>query len=202
MITDPTITVPRPELTMPPDVAALVMDCYGAAQTILEYGSGGSTVLASEMTGKHVVSVESDRGWVRKMRRWFIANPPAQDTTVDVVLSDIGPTTDWGHPAGDDHWRRFARYPLGIWQRDGFRHPDVVLVDGRFRIGCALATAFNVTRPVTLLFDDFTRHTGFRQVEEYLGRPEMTGRMARFRVEPTPVPAHRLLQIIKFMSRP
>lgn len=187
---------------MPDEVAELVADAYARADTILEYGAGGSTVLAADLPGKHITSVESDRGWVRRMRRWFSANPPAQGTSVDVVWADIGKTSDWGHPADEGDWRKFAHYPLGVWQRRVTPHPDVVLVDGRFRIGCALATAFNITRPVTLLFDDYTRHRGFRQVEEYLGAPTMTGRMARFRIAPAAIPANRLLQIIKFMSRP
>lgn len=192
----------RPSVIMPDEVAGLVRDTYAQADTILEYGAGGSTVMAAELPDKHVVSVESDRRWVRCMRRWFVANPPAEGTTVDVIWSDIGKTAEWGHPADDSDWRKFASYPLGVWQRRKVPHPDVVLVDGRFRIGCALATAFSIERPVTLLFDDYTRRKGFSQVEEFLGVPVMTGRMARFRVAPATVPANRLLQIIKFMSRP
>ncbi|MBK0326585.1 hypothetical protein I5535_04690 [Rhodobacteraceae bacterium F11138] len=196
-----TMDMQPPGLTMPPDAAELVTRVYERAQAILEYGAGGSTVLAANMAGKHVTTVESDRAWVRRMRRWFQSNPPGDGTTVDVVWANIGDTTDWGHPVNDDSWRRFSNYPLRIWQRDGFRHPDAVLVDGRFRIGCALATVFSITRPVTLLFDDYTRHASYRQVEEYLGQPRMTGRMAEFRVKPAAIPADRLLQIVKFMSR-
>lgn len=194
--------IERPPLTMPEREAALLEACYRDADNILEYGAGGSTVLAAELSGKHITSVESDRRWVRRMRRWFALTPPVQGSSVELVWANIGATSDWGHPADDTAWRRFADYPLGIWKRKGLPHPDVVLVDGRFRVGCALATAFNITRPVTLLFDDYTRHNGYRQVEGFIGVPEMTGRMARFRVEPAAIPADRLLQIVKFMSRP
>ena len=43
-------------------------------------------------------------------------------------------------------WKRFSRYPLG--DLGGGPHegqPDVVLVDGRFRTGCALAAAFHTS---------------------------------------------------------
>lgn len=194
--------VERPALTMPKAEAGVLRAAYERAGTILEYGSGGSTVLAAEMPGKHVTSVESDRKWVRMMKRWFAVHPPAKDTRVDVVWANIGPTRNWGHPDDMDEWRRFAGYPLAVWRRDGFRHPDVVLVDGRFRIGCALACAFNITRPVTLLFDDYTGRSWFHQVEEFLGEPEIVGRMGIFEVTPQPIPADRLLSIIRFLQRP
>lgn len=178
-------------------------ETYKNAGVILEFGSGGSTVLAAEQPGKHVMSVESDRSWVRKMKRWFAANPPAEGTTVDIIYADIGPTKAWGHPEGHSAWHRFARYPLSIWGSDRYRHPDVVLVDGRFRIGCALATAFHVTRPVSLLFDDYTNRSRNKQVEEFLGAPRrIVGRMAEFAVAPIAVPADRLMKIIRFMQRP
>jgi hypothetical protein len=121
---------------------------------------------------------------------------------VDLVWANIGPTRNWGHPVDLSQWQNFASYPLGVWQRDGFVHPDVVLVDGRFRIGCALATAFGITRKVTLLFDDYASRGWFAQVEEFLGTPRLVGRMAVFEVAPMAVPADRLTKIIRFMQRP
>lgn len=191
----------RPELTLPESEAALLRDTYGAADTILEYGSGGSTALAAEMPGKTVFSVESDKDWAQMMRRWFTANPPLAQS-VDVIWSDIGPTKDWGHPADESEWRRWPRYALEVWGLPEFRQPDVVLVDGRFRVGCALATAFLSTRPVTLLFDDYANRTHYHRVRDFLGTPEITGRMGLFRVTPQPIPPARLLQVVNSFLRP
>ena len=52
----------RPTLTLPEAEAALITAAYDKAEVILEYGSGGSTVLAADL-GKKVVAVESDRDW-------------------------------------------------------------------------------------------------------------------------------------------
>lgn len=194
--------IDRPVLTLTAPEAEALRTAYAQAEVILEYGSGGSTVLAAEMPGKHVTSVESDRKWARMMQGWFAANPPAEGSTVDIVWSDIGKTRDWGHPKDDSEWRRFPDYPLKVWRKKGFRHPDVVLVDGRFRIGCALATAFSILRPVTLLFDDYTKRHWFARVEEYLGTPHIIGRMAAFEVAPMAIPPDRLLQVIRYMTRP
>lgn len=193
----------RPELTFPDTEAAAVRAAYDAAGVILEYGSGGSTVMAAEMAGKRVFAVESDRDWALMMRAWFDASPPAAGTEVDVIWSDIGPTREWGYPTGNDSWTRYARYPLEVWDLPEFRQPDVVLVDGRFRPGCALAAAFRTDRPVTVLIDDYKRRKQYHAVERFLGGPHrLHGRMAEFHVTPMPVPADRLLTIIEMMTRP
>ncbi len=192
----------RPGLTLPDAEAALLRDAYAQAGVILEYGSGGSTVMASELPGKTVFSVESDRDWARMMRDWLSANPPAPGTAVDILWADVGATREWGRPVDDGEWRRYSRYPLEVWQLKSFQHPDVVLVDGRFREGCALATAFLAERPVTLLFDDYIGREQYHQVEEFLGQPVITGRMARFDITPQAIPPRRLLRIMQLTVRP
>jgi len=195
-------TVSRPKLTLPKAEAALLREAYAKADVILEYGSGGSTVMASEMPGKTVFSVESDRNWAQMMRDWLSANPPAEGTRVEMLWSNIGETKEWGYPVDDSQWRRFALYPLEVWQLPQFRQPDVVLVDGRFRHGCALATAFLTQKPVDLFVDDYSVRPRYRKMEEYLGTPTMTGRIAQFRVNPTPIMPAKLMQVIKFMQNP
>ncbi len=195
--------VERPKFTMPPAVQEVLRARYADADVILEYGSGGSTVVASEMPGKQVYSVESDQNWIEKMHRWFENNPPVDSTSIEIVWADIGPTKAWGSPANPALWRRFADYPLGIWGRDNLRHPDLVLVDGRFRMGCALATAFSVSRPVTLLFDDYLDRPRMHAVESVLGKPTKTvGRMGIFDVKPTDVPVDRLRFVVRAMTSP
>lgn len=193
-------TLSRPELTLPEPEAEALRTAYAAAEVILEYGSGGSTVLAGEL-GKTIWSVESDAAWAQMMRDWFAANPvPGR---VHMIHADIGPTKEWGQPAGHKEWRKFAAYPLAVWDQKGFQQPDVVLVDGRFRAGCALATAFRTARPLTLLFDDYAKRDHYHVVEEFLGQPDaMIGRMACFTIEPTPVPASDLLRVVHLMTRP
>jgi hypothetical protein len=194
--------IERPELTLPEAEAERLARAYAEADVILEYGSGGSTVLASEMTGKTVFSVESDHAWAEMMRGWFVQNRPADGTKIDVIWSDIGETGEWGKPLNRGGWRHYADYPLAVWQREEFRQPDVVLVDGRFRPGCAMAAAFCTRKPVTLLVDDYKRRKGYHVIEEFLGAPRLIGRMAEFDVAPIAVPPDRLLPIIKMMMRP
>ncbi|MBL4916347.1 hypothetical protein [Szabonella alba] len=193
-------TLSAPELTMPPEAADLLRETYAGAGVILEYGSGGSTVLAGSMPGKRVFAVESDTGWITRMKDWFAGNPPASK----VVLhhGDIGPTGKWGHPVDESHWRRFLNYPLTVWDRPDFAHPDVVLVDGRFRIGCFLAVLMRITRPVTLLFDDYTGRASYRAVEDFARPAGFAGRMARFEITPRPPRPEEFGRWVKLMQRP
>ena len=59
-----------PKLTLPPEEAEVLRDAYAAARVILEYGSGGSTLLAGENPEVVIFSVESDANWIAMMQRW------------------------------------------------------------------------------------------------------------------------------------
>ncbi|MFN3937481.1 MAG: hypothetical protein ACK4KW_07860 [Gemmobacter sp.] len=191
----------RPVLMMPPDEAGAVRAAYDGAGTILEYGCGGSTAMAAEMTGKTVFSVESDATWLGRMRRWFEANPPRADRVV-LHHADIGPTRDWGHPADESRIRRWPGYANSVWDHPGFEHPDVVLIDGRFRAACLITVALRIVRPVLALFDDYRDRKPYHRVEELVRPSGMIGRMARFDLEPRPVPADRLGWIASLYLRP
>ncbi|PYE81292.1 class I SAM-dependent methyltransferase [Pseudoroseicyclus aestuarii] len=189
-----------PELTLPPQEAAALRAGYEAAEVILEYGTGGSTLMAAQLPGRAVFGVDSDPDWIAGLEAWFGANP--SEARVVLHHGDIGPVARWGYPAGSQSWRRFQRYPLGVWDRDDFRHPDVVLIDGRFRAACYLTVLFRITRPVTVYWDDYTDRPGYREVERLSAPVALHGRMAEFRAEPTPVPPEALDWVIGTYARP
>jgi hypothetical protein len=190
----------RPNLTMPEQEAAALRAAYASADVILEYGSGGSTVMASEMPGKSITSVESDGDWAAMMQRWFEENPPVSSVAIHHV--NIGPTKAWGMPKGNAAFQRWPDYPLNVWGLPGFRHPDVVLIDGRFRPACLLATALHISHPVTAFVDDYTPRAAYHKVEAVLKPVALHGRMAEFRVEPMQVQADRLLWLMRFFLKP
>ncbi|MEM6589378.1 MAG: hypothetical protein AAF641_13095 [Pseudomonadota bacterium] len=194
--------ITRPELTLPAAEAELVRAAYADARVVLEYGSGGSTVMGAEMPGKRVFSVESDQAWAQMMRDWFDQNPPATGSEAQIIWSDIGPTKEWGHPKDSEEYLRYARYPLEVWDLPEFEQPDVVLVDGRFRPGCAMAAALRTQKLVTVFIDDYSKRKHYHRVEKYLGQPRLTGRMAEFAVTPLRLEAGELLTLIDMMTRP
>lgn len=171
-----------PELTFPDEEAALVRARYGEAGTILEFGSGGSTVLAASAPGKFVISVESDRQWAIDLQLFI--DRSALPSPAIVWHVDIGETGRWGRPVSDEEWRKFHRYPVSIWSEPFFHHPDVILIDGRFRPACLVAAALRISRPVTVLFDDYFDRPAYHVVERISQPLRAAGRMAEFRLHP------------------
>lgn len=167
---------------MPEAEAAHLLAAYEEAQVILEYGSGGSTRAAAQMSGKLVFSVESDRDWARSLRREIAAFPPRSQ--VIILHVDIGRTGPWGRALDESAWRNYHRYPNAIWDEPYFRHPDLVLIDGRFRAACLLTVALRASRPVRVLFDDYHDRPKYHMVERILQPVRSIGRMAEFHVEP------------------
>jgi hypothetical protein len=139
-------TISRPELTLPEADGTHLRAACANATAILEYRADGATVMAADMPGKRVWLVESDADRVHMMRGSFDAHPPAHGSEVEVIHADIGATRQWGHPRGRGGYLRYARYPLGPWER-GDIVPDLAVVDGRFRTVCALAAELHTAAP-------------------------------------------------------
>lgn len=188
-----------PVLTLPAHEANILARACDAASVVLEYGSGGSTALAAQHSDV-VISVESDAEWLDGMRTWFASDKPR----AEVILhhADIGPTGKWGMPAGARSFRNFPRYALEIWDHPRFSHPDLVLIDGRFRPACLLATAFRINRPVTVLFDDYAERPAYHGVEAMFRPAAMHGRMAEFHLKPTVLPANQLAWAMGWFLKP
>lgn len=190
----------KPKLTFPKAEADWVKERYRRANVILEYGSGGSTVFAGEQLGATVFSVESDLIWAANLAEWFDENPPLANVQLHPV--DIGKTEEWGRPVGHGGWRRFHRYPITVWDREDFQHPDLVLIDGRFRAACFLTVMLRIERPLTVLFDDYTERKPYHIVERYAEPTETRGRMARFDLTPSAFPTADMALIFETFTRP
>lgn len=177
------MSTPLPEIAMPPAEKAAVEDHYRRAGTILEYGSGGSTVFAARHTTANLVSIESDGAWAENLRRG-LAEAGLMRAGIDIRHVNIGPTKEWGMPVTHNEWRRYLKVPMAVWQDEAPVVPDLVLIDGRFRLGCFAAVLLHTTRPVTVLWDDYVKRSYYHLAEDWVPVAERIGRMARFEVTP------------------
>ncbi len=172
----------EPKIHMPEPEAEALREAYRAASVIGEYGAGGSTAFAATECRARLHSIESDRAWVQKLRDWIAAHGTDPDR-ITVEHCDIGPTGPWGRPTNMGRWHSFWTYPYALWRDPGF-DPDLVLIDGRFRIACLAACALHCRKPLTVLFDDYAERAYYHLVEEIIPRAGLTGRLARFELTP------------------
>jgi hypothetical protein len=170
----------KPDLVFSEPVKEYLTEAYAKAETIFEYGTGGSTVLAMGMDAKTVVSVESDWNWLSRVNN-YIDRYPSTSTYIP-YFADIGPTKSWGQPTDDRRWRKFPDYAFGIWNFAEARGlvPDLVLIDGRFRIGCFIASMLNVSKSTAILFDDYTNRWPYHIVERFAEPVLFVDKMAVF----------------------
>ena len=167
---------------MPEACAAHFAAALRSSVCYLEYGAGGTTVAACAARVPVIVSVESDAAWLAAVRRRIEPYPPMLGR--HLLHADIGPTTRWGHPEGEAHWRSYSRYPLGAWEfcRSHGLAPDLVLVDGRFRLACCLAALLLARPGCRVLVDDYLERPGYSEIERFAPRPLLVDRMAEFTV--------------------
>lgn len=151
----------------------------------VEYGAGGSTLLAAG-GGSVVISAELSRRWAVAVSR---ALPAHADARSKVLHADVGITGDWGWPfdrrqtqRNVARWTNYVKCPWTYLQSLGLC-PEVVLVDGRFRVACAafsmMVSAKNGWSP-RIFVDDYRDRPQY-QVLETIGLCVcMHGRMAEF----------------------
>ncbi len=125
------------------DGLSFFLDRIKSCACYLEFGSGGSTVVVAKL-GVPFTVVESDRQFLSAVRRKVDSGPNRPGRRF--LFSNIGMTTDWGCPLFDDttpmRIAKWRRYPFAPWPMSPL--PDLILIDGRFRVACALVTIKNL----------------------------------------------------------
>jgi hypothetical protein len=157
-----------------------------SARNYLEYGSGGSTILANKLVNT-LVSVDSDASLLADVRR-KLAEEPGRKAMTKLIHVNIGLTHDWGMPVFTKPTRRRVRrwedYPSAPWRyfRSIAQQPDLILVGGRFRVACVLESLLSLS-PLSntqILLDDYAERPHYQVVERFADL-EMAGRMAVLR---------------------
>lgn len=141
--------------------------CYG------EYGCGASTIWVAKNCGTKIISVDTSRDWIEKVR-----TDVADASSPTLVHVDLGELGDWGRPV--DYCRRshivdYLRAPF-----TGNDKPDTILIDGRFRVACFLQSILLADAGTVIFFDDYVSRRHFHIVEEYLPVHSTSGDQAQF----------------------
>ena len=113
------------------------------SRNYFEFGCGGSTVFCDSPL-RRIKSVDNNEEWLNKVR-------PLVQATTELIYVNTGPVLEYGNPADLTQIAEFAKYSLAFGKRD--RDTDLVLVDGRFRVACALQIVLSDYAGIVLLHD-------------------------------------------------
>jgi len=171
-------------------------------QTFLEYGAGGSTVFAAELGVKNIHSVESDKNFLDAVQKKVLSIYPNTKTYAHFV--DIGKTKDWGAPINKENADGWPKYCVAPWQAifENNQSPNLILIDGRFRVACFLACLILAKHRTIILFDDYTNRSEYHIVEKYLHPNKTSGRMAKFIVNKNFSVSEILLDLMLYATNP
>lgn len=176
------------DLPFGPAGEAVFTEGLRQAHNYLEFGAGSSTLAAIRL-GVDVVSVESDRAFLGAIERRIRDSGIRESAqSLELIHADIGRTGPWGKPVfpSISRPRSWARYPTAPWTRLGQNYrADMILVDGRFRVACALAVILH--QPESnwmLLVDDYLGRSHYEDIAKFADFRGMHGRMAEFSPDP------------------
>ena len=151
----------------------------------VEFGSGGSTFIAAK-NGLRFVAVDSDRFFLKAVQDKIAEHGFLDLSRQTFRYADIGFTKGWGRPIVDQpksearlqSFRAYSDFPADV----GETHPDLVLVDGRFRVACALKAlrALRGCSGWTIVIDDYIMRPDYKVVEQFATLDRLVGRMAVF----------------------
>ena len=139
-----------------------------------EYGCGLSSKWILNNTSSRVISVDSSKEWVKKVKK---DNKKHQSRLI-INHVDLGIVGSWGRPISYEKSYKFSDYTDYIWKQQ--EKPELVLIDGRFRVCCFL-TSLKFADPGTkIIFDDYVNRPYYHFIEKYVSRIDECGRQCLF----------------------
>ena len=157
-------------------------DALKEAKFYLEYGSGGSTVLASKL-GVDYITIETDLLFLNAVKNKVNQLGNKNLSKQKYLFRNIGLTSRWGHPLFSDTRRqslltKFKNYsdPKFV-MRD---KPDLIMIDGRFRV-VTLLRMYDYLKTYSgwkVLFDDYFSREEYQIVSQFFKVDERLGRLA------------------------
>jgi hypothetical protein len=144
-------------------------------KVLMEFGCGGSTVFAAHKGVETIYSVDSDLAWLNKVGQ----APELAKVNFTPLYIDVGPTGKWGTPVGNGSAFKWPDYYRSVWQKLSAA-PDLVLVDGRFRVACALTSCLHCKPGTPIIFHDFWDRPQYFDVLEFLNCVDRIDNIAVF----------------------
>jgi hypothetical protein len=190
------------ELTFTPATGEYVKSQYKSAKNIVEYGAGGSTIMAAQL-GKTIITTESSSSWLIELMGAYKEMGLKGD--IIPIFADIGTTKELGYPDDEKRARHWPAYAIKAWRycREHHVNPDLVLIDGRFRVSCFMTSCIFTKSRVKILFDDFQDRKHYHVVKHIAEPIEIIDeRLAVFDIKPGMIDPAFMLDNIRYFLDP
>jgi hypothetical protein len=181
---------------MSAEEAALFLSFVRNSRDYVEFGTGGSTVLASKHVKNSILSVDSSRQWLDQVK----SACASCQTKPELTFIDIGPTGDWGFPTDASTKARWPDYHSAVWKIPHSDSADLYLVDGRFRVACFAQIVLHCHPNAIIGFHDFSSRPNYHCVREIAQEIATAGDMSFFLPLPKKNAAEAILR--SFQTEP
>ena len=147
-------------------------------KTYFEYGCGKSTEYMYKNSNASIFTVDTSKEWAAKTLN---LSKDSDHYRLNVKWIDVGDVADWGYPISFEKKQNFVKYANWFWEF-GLK-PDLVVIDGRFRILCFLTSIKFASIGTQIIFDDYTNRPFYHVAEDFLKIKDTCGRQALFEVD-------------------
>ena len=145
----------------------LTVDIYG------EYGVGESTIWTANNTQVSIISVDTSQAWIEKVKSNIKLS-----NRVDIDWVDLGELGRWGRPLSYNKKEFIYDYIKSIWLKTN--KPELILIDGRFRVCCFLYSLVQGSPGTKIIFDDYVNRPHYHIIEEFIKPAKIYGRQGLF----------------------
>lgn len=148
---------------------------------ILEYGSGGSTFYFIRKN-KKIISVENNKPYFCYMKTFNVIK---RYKNLDYQFVDTGKSSDWGYPVDDTKKENWPQYYKKVWEKLNISCPDIIFIDGRFRVMCALESIQYIRMDTIIIIHDFLDRKYYGEILNYFELIDQVDTMAILKKKPT-----------------
>lgn len=151
----------------------------------LEFGMGGSTFRVLQKSNAKVYSIDSSTEWISLMREYKQIKNMERKGRLSLFHIDIGPIGEWGKPINNDQKIKFPNYSSDIFNLVDKKSIDTILIDGRFRVACALKTIMEChqNEKLKVMIHDFWNRDQYHVLLKYFEVIDQVDSLGVFKIK-------------------
>lgn len=182
--------------TLSSQAASAISKHLSTKKVLMQYGCNNTILQAMESPSiNSVIAVESNKSISDK----FYESVNDKDK-LHLMYANIGEVDAAGRPLDDSKFQSFHQYMVLPWAlADKYNvMPDVIVIDGPFKVACFLYSLVCAEEGATILFNDFFANEAYAVARDYALLEERHGDMAEFTVQKKFIMSELAAMIAKF----